>query len=54
MRRVEISAKTIDEAIKLAAEQLETDIDNLEIEVLELSLIHISQDELKPLLIHGY
>lgn len=35
MRRVEISAKTIDEAIKLAAEQLETDIDNLEIEVLE-------------------
>lgn len=35
MRRVRISAKTIDEAIKLAAEQLETDIDNLEIEVLE-------------------
>lgn len=35
MKRIEISAKTIDEAIELAAGQLETDVDSLEIEVLE-------------------
>lgn len=35
MRRVEISARTVDEAIRLAAEQLDTEVDNLEIEILE-------------------
>lgn len=35
MKRMEISAKTVDEAIKLASEQLEVEIEKLEIEVLE-------------------